>query len=133
MSVPIFQGGAVSSRRKQAYSQYNQADENSLFTERRIIQEVRSQFSNVVTLVANVTAQEQAVISATSALEATQVGYKVGTRNVVDLLQAEKNLYSAEKNLANAKYDYILANLRLALAAGTIDPSNIVEINNLLN
>ena len=131
MSVPIFQGGAVSSRRKQAYSQYNQADENSLFTERRVIQEVRSQFSNVATLVANVTAQKQAVISATSALEATQVGYKVGTRNVVDLLQAEKNLYSAEKNLANAKYDYILANLRLALAAGTISPSDIVDINNL--
>ena len=133
LSVPIFQGGAVTSRRKQAYSQYNQADENTLFTERRIIQEVRSQFSNVNTLVANVNAQKQAVISATSALEATQVGYKVGTRNVVDLLQAEKNLYSAEKNLANAKYDYILANLRLALAAGTIDPGDIIEINNLLN
>ena len=132
MSIPIFQGGAVSSRRKQAYSQYNQADENTLFTERRVIQEVRSQFSNVVTLVANVTAQKQAVISATSALEATQVGYKVGTRNIVDLLQAEKNLYSAEKNLANAKYDYILANLRLALAAGTISRSDIVDINNLL-
>ena len=133
MSVPIFQGGAVSSRRKQAYSQYNEADENTLFTERRVIQEIRSQFSNVVTLVANVNAQEQAVISATSALEATQVGYQVGTRNVVDLLQAEKTLYSAERNLANAKYDYILANLRLALAAGTISPSNIVEINNILN
>ena len=132
LSMPIFQGGAVYSKRKQAYAQYNEADENTLFAERRIIQEVRSQFSNVVTLVANVTAQQQAVISATSALEATQVGYKVGTRNVVDLLQAEKNLYSAEKNLANAKYDYILANLRLALAAGTISPSNIVEINNLL-
>ena len=133
MSVPIFQGGAVSSRRKQAYSQYNEADENTLFTERRVIQEIRSQFSNVVTLVANVNAQEQAVISATSALEATKVGYQVGTRNVVDLLQAEKTLYSAERNLANAKYDYILANLRLALAAGTISPSNIVEINNILN
>ena len=87
----------------------------------------------VVTLVANVTAQKQAVISATSALEATQVGYKVGTRNVVDLLQAEKNLYSAEKNLANAKYDYILANLRLDLSAGTITPGDLVSINNLLN
>ena len=132
LSVPIFQGGAVSSRRKQAYSQFNEADENTLFTERSVIQEVRSQFSNVVTLVANVNAQRQAVISATSALEATQVGYKVGTRNIVDLLQAEKNLYSAEKNLANAKYDYILANLRLALAAGTISPNNIVDINNIL-
>ena len=132
LSMPLFQGGAVNSRRKQAYSQFNQADENTLFTERRIIQEVRSQFSNVVTLVANVTAQKQAVVSATSALEATQVGYKVGTRNIVDLLQAEKNLYSAEKNLANAKYDYILANLRLALAAGTIEPNDIIEINSLL-
>ena len=133
LSMPLFQGGAVNSRRKQAYSQYKRANENTLFTERRIIQEVRSQFSNVLTLVANVNAQKQAVISATSALEATQVGYRVGTRNVVDLLQAEKNLYSAEKNLANAKYDYILANLRLGLASGTITPADIVKINNLLS
>lgn len=133
LSMPLFQGGAVNSRRKQAYSQYERANENTLFTERRIIQEVRSQFSNVLTLVANVNAQKQAVVSATSALEATQVGYKVGTRNVVDLLQAEKNLYSAEKNLANAKYDYILSNLKLSLASGTITPADIVNINNLLN
>ena len=133
LSMPLFQGGAVNSRRKQAYSQYERANENTLFTERRIIQEVRSQFSNVLTLVANVNAQKQAVVSATSALEATQVGYKVGTRNVVDLLQAEKNLYSAEKNLANAKYDYILSNIKLSLASGTITPADIVKINNLLN
>jgi outer membrane protein len=131
-SMPIFQGGAVNSRRKQAYSQYERTNENTLFTQRRIIQEVRSEFSNVITLVANVTAQKQAVTSATSALEATQVGYKVGTRNVVDLLQAEKNLYSAEKNLANAKYDYILSNLKLALASGTITPGDLVRINGLL-
>jgi len=133
LSMPLFQGGAINSRRKQAYSQYERANENTLFTERRIIQEVRSQFSNVLTLVANVNAQKQAVVSTTSALEATQVGYRVGTRNVVDLLQAEKNLYSAEKNLANAKYDYILANLRLGLASGTITPADIVKINNLLS
>ena len=132
LSMPIFQGGAVNSRRKQAYSQYERTNENTLFTQRRIIQEVRSEFSNVITLVANVTAQKQAVTSATSALEATQVGYKVGTRNVVDLLQAEKNLYSAEKNLANAKYDYILSNLKLALASGTITPGDLVRINSLL-
>ena len=131
-SMPLFQSGAVNSRRKQAYAQYELSNENTLFAQRRIIQEVRSGYSNVVTLVANVTAQRQAVISATSALEATQVGYKVGTRNVVDLLQAEKNLYSAEKNLANAKYDYILATLRLNLAAGTITPGDLVAINNLL-
>ena len=132
-SMPLFQGGAVSSKRKQAYLKYDQASENTLFTERKVIQEVRSQYSNVLTLVANVTAQTQAVKSATSALEATQVGYKVGTRNVVDLLQAEKNLYSAEKNLSNAKYDYILSNLKLLLASGTISPSEILSINSLLD
>ena len=51
----------------------------------------------------------------------------------LDLLQSEKNLYSAERNLANAKYDYILANLRLGLSAGNLEPENIADINNFLN
>jgi len=133
LSMPIFQGGAVNSRRKKAYADYDKSVEDTLFIERSVIQEVRSQYSNVITLVANVNAQEQAVVSATSALEATKVGYEVGTRNIVDLLQSEKNLYSAERNLANAKYDYILANLRLGLSAGNLEPENIADINNFLN
>jgi outer membrane protein len=133
LSMPIFQGGSVNSRRKQAYANYDKSIEDTLFIERSVIQEVRSQYSNVITLVANVNAQEQAVVSATSALEATKVGYEVGTRNIVDLLQSEKNLYSAERNLANAKYDYILANLRLGLSAGNLEPDNITDINNFLN
>ena len=90
-------------------------------------------FSNVITLGANLKAQKQAVVSANSALEATRVGYEVGTRNIVDLLQAEKNLYTAEKNLANAKYDYLLSELNLELAAGTLSPQSINEINGYLN
>ena len=131
-SVPIFQGGAVNSRRKQAYADYNKSSQDALFVQRSVIQEVRSQYSNVVTLVANLRAQRQAVISATSALEATRVGYEVGTRNIVDLLQAEKNLYAAERNLANAKYDYLMSTLRLHLSAGTLDPKNLIDINSLL-
>ena len=133
LSMPIFQGGAVISRTKQAYAESNKSSEDALFTERNVIQDVRSQYSNVVTLVANLRAQKQAVISASSALEATRVGYEVGTRNIVDLLQAEKNLYSAERNLSNAKYDYLITTLRLHLAAGTLTPENLVEINNLLD
>ena len=98
-----------------------------------MIQEVRSGFSNVITLGANLKAQKQSVVSANSALEATRVGYEVGTRNIVDLLQAEKNLYTAEKNLANAKYDYLLSQLNLELAAGTLSPQSINEINGYLN
>lgn len=132
LSMPIFQGGAVISRTKQAYAEANKSSEDALYAERNVIQDVRSQYSNVVTLVANLRAQKQAVLSATSALEATRVGYEVGTRNIVDLLQAEKNLYSAEKNLANAKYDYLITTLRLHHAAGTLSPENLIEINNLL-
>ena len=132
LSMPIFQGGAVISRTKQAYAESNKSSEEALFAERSVIQDVRSQYSNVVTLVANLRAQKQAVVSASSALEATKVGYEVGTRNIVDLLQAEKNLYSAERNLANAKYDYLITTLRLHLAAGTLSPENLVDINNLL-
>jgi outer membrane protein len=133
LSMPIFQGGAVISKTKQAYAESNKSSEDALFTERSVIQDVRSQYSSVVTLVANLKAQRQAVISATSALEATKVGYEVGTRNIVDLLQAEKNLYSAEKDLSNAKYDYLITTLRLHLAAGTLSPENLIEINNLLS
>ena len=132
LSMPIFQGGAVISRTKQAYAESNKSSEDALFTERSVIQDVRSQYSNVVTLVANLRAQKQAVVSASSALEATKVGYEVGTRNIVDLLQAEKNLYSAERNLSNAKYDYLITTLRLHLAAGTLSPEDLIEINNLL-
>ena len=132
LSMPIFQGGAVISRTKQAYAESNKSSEDALFTERSVIQDVRSQYSNVVTLVANLRAQKQAVVSASSALEATKVGYEVGTRNIVDLLQAEKNLYGAERNLSNAKYDYLITTLRLHLAAGTLSPENLIEINNLL-
>ena len=133
LSIPISQGGAVSSRRRQAYAEYNRAVEETLFAQRTVIQEVRSGFSNVITLGANLKAQKQAVVSANSALEATRVGYEVGTRNIVDLLQAEKNLYTAEKNLANAKYDYLLSQLNLELAAGTLSPQSINEINGYLN
>jgi len=132
LSMPIFQGGAVISRTKQAYAEANKSSEDALYAERNAIQDVRSQYSNVVTLVANLRAQRQAVVSASTALEATKVGYEVGTRNIVDLLQAEKNLYSAEKNLANAKYDYLITTLRLHLAAGTLSPENLIAINNLL-
>ena len=132
LSMPIFQGGAVISRTKQAYAESNKSSEDALFIERGVIQDVRSQYSNVVTLVANLRAQKQAVVSASSALEATKVGYEVGTRNIVDLLQAEKNLYSAERNLSNAKYDYLITTLRLHLAAGTLSPENLIEVNNLL-
>ena len=123
----------MSSQRRQAYAEYNKNVEDTLFTQRTIIQNVRSGFSDVITLGANLKAQKQAVVSARSALEATRVGYEVGTRNIVDLLQSEKNLYTAEKNLANAKYDYLLAELNLELAAGVLSPQKINEINNYLN
>ncbi|MCY1509094.1 type I secretion outer membrane protein, TolC family [compost metagenome] len=70
-------------------------------------------------------ARKQSIISNQSALEATEVGYQVGTRNIVDVLDAQRQLYSSVRNYNNARYDYILDNLRLKQAAGTLSPADL--------
>ena len=72
-----------------------------------------------------VQARKQSIISNQSALEATEIGYQVGTRNIVDVLDAQRQLYSAVRNYNDARYDYILNNLRLKQAAGTLSPADL--------
>ena len=129
VSMPIFSGGAVSSARRQAYAQYDRTREQTLFTERSVIREVRSNHFNVQTQSANVTARKQALKSANSALEATQIGFEVGTRNVVDLLQSERGLYAAQRDYAKSRYDYIISVLRLKLSVGSLSPEDLFNIS----
>ena len=126
VSIPLFAGGGISSSRRQAYAQYDRSKEQSLFSERSVIREVRSSHFNVQTQVANVKARKQALTSANSALKATEVGYEAGTRNVVDLLQAQRGLYAAQRDYAKSRYDYILSVLRLKLSVGSLNPSAII-------
>ncbi|MND79604.1 Outer membrane protein TolC precursor [compost metagenome] len=75
--------------------------------------------------VEQVQARKQSIISNQSALEATEIGYQVGTRNIVDVLDAQRQLYTSVRDYNNARYDYILDNLRLKQAAGTLSPSDL--------
>ena len=127
--MPIFAGGAVSSARRQAYAQYDRSKEQTLFTERSVIREVRSNHFNVQTQSANVTARRQALKSSKSALEATKIGYEVGNRNVVDLLQSERGLYAAERDYAKSRYDYIISVLRLKSSVGSLNPNDLFEVS----
>ena len=129
VSMPIFTGGAVSSARRQAYAQYDRSKEQTLFTERSVIREVRSNHFNVQTQSANVTARRQALKSSKSALEATKIGYEVGNRNVVDLLQSERGLYAAQRDYAKSRYDYIISLLRLKSSVGSLSPNDLFEVS----
>ena len=129
VSLPLFAGGAISSSRRQAYAQYDRSKEQSLFTERSVIREVRSNHFNVQTQSANVTARRQALKSSESALEATKIGFEVGTRNVVDLLQSERGLYAAQRDYAKSRYDYIISVLRLKSSVGSLNPNDLFEIS----
>ena len=129
LTVPIFSGGFVSSQRRQAYEQYNTALQNKINTQRTVVQDARSRHIVLVTDVQRVKAREQAIVSTSSALDATQAGYEVGTRNIVDVLQAQRALYSSIRDYANSRYDYVVNFLALKQAAGTLNPQDIYDIN----
>lgn len=129
LNVPIFTGGLVSAQRRQAGQQYAQADETLNYVLRNTTQQARNAHLVVVTAAATVGARMQAIKSAESALEATQAGYEVGTRNIVDVLLAERNLHAAKRNYANARYDYIKASLNLKRVAGQLSPDDIYQLN----
>ena len=129
VTFPLFAGGAISSARRQAYAIYDRTKEQALYTERSVIKDVRSNHYNVQIQVANVKARKQALTSAASALKATEIGYEAGTRNVVDLLQAQRGLYTAQRDLAGARYEYIISMLRLKSSAGSLNPDDLINIS----
>ena len=131
-SMPIFQGGYISSARRQANAQYERDKQRAVVTERSVISEIRSNHFNVQTQSANVTARKQSLISSRSSLEATKIGFDVGSRNVVDLLQSERSLYAAQRDYLNSRYDYIISRLRLKSSVGSLTPKDLYEISNLM-
>lgn len=132
LTVPIFTGGYTSSARRQAAEQYNAALEQRIGTERNVIQATRSQHIAISTDVQRVKARSQSITSAQSAVDATTAGYEVGTRNIVDVLQVQRTLYTAARDYANARYDYVLDTLRLKQQAGTLTPQDIYDLDKWL-
>ena len=132
LTVPIYSGGYTSSAQRQAYEQYNAALERRIDTERTVVQGTRARHIAASTDVQRVKARSQSIVSAQSALDATSAGYEVGTRNIVDVLQTQRTFYSAQRDYANARYDYVLDMLKLKQQAGTLTPRDINDLNEWL-
>ncbi len=133
LSVPLFSGGRTSAQRRQAYQQQMQSQEIYNKTQRDIIQSARSLHLTAVTDVAQVKARKQTTVSTRSALEATQAGYEVGTRNLVDVLVAQRSVYQAQRNYDNARYDYVTSMLKLKEVAGNLTPEDIHQLTQWLD
>jgi outer membrane protein len=127
--VPIFSGFATDSGVKQAQASYVIAAEDRELAYRRIVRTIRTSYANVQTFSSTIKAQEQALLSAQSALGATEAGFEVGTRTIVDVLDSTQKLFNAKRQLSGSRYDYILAVLNLKLAAGTVNESDVEGIN----
>lgn len=129
LNVPIYSGGATSARAKQARFQYVAASENLELTYRATVRSVRSSYNDVIAAISTIRALEQAVVSAESALKATEAGFDVGTRTIVDVLNSTRNLFDARRNLAGARYDFIQSVVNLKRAAGTLTEQDVIDIN----
>jgi outer membrane protein len=129
LSVPIYSGGRTSSRVRQQQSNYVAASQDLQQTHRNIVRNARNAYNTVITAVSGIKALEQALISADSALKATEAGFEVGTRTIVDVLDSTRNLFNAKRNLSSTRYDYVQAILALKRAGGTISEQDIENIN----
>ncbi|MDX5297926.1 MAG: TolC family outer membrane protein [Gammaproteobacteria bacterium] len=133
LNVPLYQGGGTDASVRRARAQAEQSRQVLDTTRRNVRLDARSQFRSITNNVETVSALEQTIVSRRSALDATRAGYSVGTRNIVEVLDAEKNYYIALSDYANARYDYILNGLRLKLTAGTLSPQDLAELDRWLS
>ncbi|QLO41321.1 outer membrane channel protein TolC [Citrobacter freundii] len=131
-SLPLYQGGMVNSQVKQAQYNFVGASEQLESAHRSVVQTVRSSFNNINASISSINAYKQAVVSAQSSLDAMEAGYSVGTRTIVDVLDATTTLYNAKQQLANARYTYLINQLNIKSALGTLNEQDLVALNNTL-
>lgn len=132
LNIPLYSGGRVSSEVRQAYQRLVQSEQQRESLRRQVVENTRNLHRAVNTDVEQVAARRQSIISSQSAVQATEIGYKVGTRNIVDVLDAQRQLYAAVRDYNNSRYDYILDNLRLKQAAGTLSPQDLQDLGRYL-
>ncbi|HHJ80763.1 MAG TPA: type I secretion protein TolC, partial [Candidatus Tenderia electrophaga] len=133
LNLPIYQGGSISAGIQRANAQLAQA-KDTLEQQRRATQrEASDAYLSVLAGISQVKALQQAVKSSESALSATEAGYEVGTRTTVDVLNSRRELFRTQRDFARARYNYILASLRLQQAAGMLDIKDVEQINRWMN
>jgi len=129
LSIPIYEGNSITSKTKQA--QYNFQQSQEVYNEvlNSTEKNARSSYLNVISEVSRVKALEQAVISNESALKATEAGFEVGTRTIVDVLNVQRDLYRAKQEYSNSRYIYILNVLKLKQASGELARVDLETVN----
>ncbi|MBB1635713.1 TolC family outer membrane protein [Cupriavidus sp. UME77] len=132
LSVPIYTGGQIQSRVRETAALADKAASDLEFARRTAAQSARQTYSGVSNGLAQVKALEAAEHSAQSAVESNQLGYEVGVRINIDVLNAEAQLFSTRRDLAKARYDTIMNGLRLKAATGALTEDDVVQINTLL-
>ena len=128
-SMPLFTSGLNNSQRRQALLQEVKTEEQLILIERSIVQQVRSLHTALRTSELNISSLKSAVESSKDALEATRVGYELNSRNLIDLLQAERNYSESINNLSQASYAFIVTSLQYKQAIGNLVPGDVVELN----
>ncbi len=133
LNVPLYQGGFVNSRVREAIALLDRSRADLETTRRAAITNAQDGFSGVNNAVASVRAFEQAVISADVALQSNILGQEVGIRTNLDVLNVRQNVFQARRDVANAYFVYLLATLRLKAATGTLTEIDLEELNRALN
>jgi outer membrane protein len=131
-NIPLFAGGGTSSRVREAVYLHRASREQLQRVSRATERQTRDAYLGVLSEISRVQALERAVESSTTALEATQAGFDVGTRTIVDVLDSQFDLYVAITNFYQARYDYILNAMRLRQAAGTLRVQDLEGLDRYL-
>jgi outer membrane protein len=132
LQMPLYQGGGVSSRVREAAARHDEAGQRLNLAHREVAQRVREEYLSVINGIARVRALEQARLSNERALESTVIGYERGVRTGVDVLNAQRELFRTRLTLSQARYDYLISRLRLKAAAGVLQEPDLEDINRLL-
>ncbi len=132
LDIPLYQGGRVNAQTRQAGYLMDASGQDLDDVQRGVVRQTQNAYRAVIAGIQEVQAFEQAMISAESALEATQAGFEVGTRTIVDVLIAEQRKYQAQRDNSVARHAYIIRHLRLKSVAGLLSAEDLRVVNGLL-
>jgi len=132
LTIPLYSAGVTKSRQRAAEYQVQAAQESLELTRRQLTQNIRNAFRSVNTDVLVIAQRQQSIRSTQSALDATELGAEVGTRNIVEVLLARENLYRALRQYADSRYTYVIDTLILKQVAGILTPQDIINLNEWL-
>jgi outer membrane protein len=133
LNMPLFEGGAVNSKWREAEANRERARQELENTRRTIALQTRQAYLGVVSGISQVQALQQALASSQSVLEASKLGQEVGVRTNLDVLNAQQQLFSTRRDLYQAQYDYLLSKLRLKQAVGSLGEDDLGKVNRALH